>query len=350
MGKKGQINQQRLHDELHAFTHQAGVQEIMEHCQTNPDAVPKILQWLRSGLMEQCAAPAETKKFSRSYCKLGDLGKGRLMSMMCDWEMNLQRQHLEQIAKSNISHIMSLFCFCVSAPSSEKLWSKLIDEFDDIAAARYTAFGSRLRPLPELLRKAPSPLVEVPWADFGYYTLRCESGMGPYTHVAHVSGATAPLPSHMKWDQGLWTIAFNWAEETATLKCSDPGLKGVSINVMELFPSDARASTFVQATPDDIKKAFNDIREKRKASDASASGAAAPIQDSARQRDPDALVQTPAAKKQCLEAKKSEAEETPEAVSPLFAGLPAPPAGFGGKRLAPPAGESSAAEHDLDRA
>lgn len=255
MGKKGAINQQRLHEELHAFTHQAGLQEIIEHCQANPEAVPKILQWRRSGLMEQSAAPDGPKKLSRSYCKLGDLGKGRLMNMMCDWDINLQRQHLEQIAKNNISHIQSLFCFCVSAPASEKLWSKTVDEFDDMAAARYSAFGSRLRPLPELLRKAPGPLIEVPWASFGYYTMQSESSDGPYTHVVHVSGAAAPLPSNMKWDQDIRTIAFHWMEEGASLKCSGPCFKGVSINVMELFPNAARSETLTQATPDDTKNA-----------------------------------------------------------------------------------------------
>ena len=53
MGKKAQVNQQRLHDDLHAFAHQAGVEEINRYCAEHPESVAKILQWLRTGLVEE---------------------------------------------------------------------------------------------------------------------------------------------------------------------------------------------------------------------------------------------------------------------------------------------------------
>ena len=158
MGKRAQVNQQRLHDDLHNFAHQAGLEEINNYCMQHPERVPKILQWLRTGLVEKVSTEVGPKKFSRSYCKLGDLGKGHFMKMMCEWEAALQRQQLEQIAKSNLSHILNLFCFCVNAPPSEKLWSKAIDDFEDHAAARYLVHGSRPCSLPGLLRQVSGPV------------------------------------------------------------------------------------------------------------------------------------------------------------------------------------------------
>ena len=135
----------------------------------------------------------------------------------------------------------------------------------------------------------------------------------------------------MKWDQDIWTIAFNWVEEGATLKCSDPCLKGVSINVMELFPSAARNETFTQATPDDIKNPYNTVREKRKASEASGAAVVSHGGEGALQGRE--ILETPAGKRQCLADQMGFG--TPEALSASDASVPAPPAGFGGKSLKP---------------
>jgi hypothetical protein len=320
MGKKAQVNQQRLHDDLHNFAHQAGMEEINAYCIEHPESVSKILQWLRTGLVAKVSTEPGPKRFSRSYCKLADLGKGHFMKMMCEWEAALQRRQLEQIAKTNLSHILNLFCFCVNAPPCEKLWSKVVDDFEDHAAARYLVYGSRLGSLPGLLRQVSGPASEIPWAQLGFYSLVVDDTSSTYSKVAHVSGIEAQLPGNMTYEVGQWTIRSNWAEAGAVMVCTDAAMKGVSINIPDLFTT-ADRDRFGKVCEKEMQQKFNAIQKKRRTPPAQADPSdPASAGDLAATVGDEHEYKTPPTKK----AHVKESGPTPDAVI-------APPAGNGGR-------------------
>lgn len=275
-------------------------------------------------MVEKVSTEVGPKKFSRSYCKLGDLGKGHFMKMMCEWEAALQRQQLEQIAKTNLSHILNLFCFCVNAPPSEKLWSKVVDDFEDHAAARYLVHGSRLGSLPSLLRQVSGPISEIPWTHFGFYSLVvCDTGF--YSKVAHVSGVEAQLPENMVYKVGQWTIRSNWAEGLAVMVCTDAAMKGVSINIPDLFTTPVR-DAFGKVCHEDMQEKPNTVKRKRKTppaqGDSNNFGIMGKPAATAAGGEENEDFKTPPTKK--AHVKESDPTPAPDAVIP-------PPAGKGGR-------------------
>ena len=161
-------------------------------------------------------------------------------------------------------------------------------------------------------------------AHFGFYSL-VVCGTGFHSKVAHVSGVEAQLPENMVYQVGQWTIRNNWAEAGAVMVCTGAAMKGVSINIPDLFTTPVR-DMFGKVSDEDLKEKLNFAQEKRKSpeaqgdsSDFSSMGNLAATMDEETENK---TFKTPPTKK--AHVKESVPTLTPDAVI-------APPVGNGGK-------------------